>query len=154
MYKLYGKINFFPENVTRKQEDQSSWKRVAIVEFPDDEIYLYYSWLVQQRFGIYLNKPVRGTHFTLINDRVDTILYEELVDKFNQKEIMIEYDPGVITANRRGHWWVKAYSDDAQYIRDSIGLGYPFHGYHITIGVATGFNLEKTLYLKDNYDVL
>ena len=74
MFEIKGKIVFDPINVTKKHNDQSTWKKVAIVKF-DCDIYAYYSWFLQKRFNLFLNKPLRGTHLTFINDIVDDDVY-------------------------------------------------------------------------------
>ena len=54
---LSGKIGFEPEDYTRKQKNQSSWKKVAMV-FIDGDVCEYYSWFLQRRYNIILNKPL------------------------------------------------------------------------------------------------
>lgn len=136
MFEIKGKIEFDPINFTKKHNLQSSWKKTAMVKFEDD-MSNYYAWFLKSRFGLYLNKPIRGTHFTIINDIVDNDLYSQARDVFNGKEISIFYDPSLIRSNDKGHWWIKAHSTDAQNIRNSMGLGDPYFGYHITIGLAS-----------------
>jgi hypothetical protein len=53
-------------------------------------------------------------------------------------------DPTNVRANEKGHWWLKVYSDDAQNIRNVMGLGVPYFGFHLTIGLATHDELEKS----------
>ena len=146
MFEIKGKIVFDPVNVTRKHSKQSSWKRVVMVEFKD-VTWSYYSWFLKNRFGLKLNKPLRGTHFTVINDVVDNEIYEQARELFNNKEITIQYDPTVIRSNDKGHWWLKAYSDDAKNIRTAMGLGDPYFGFHITMGLATHLQLEHSKYI-------
>lgn len=146
MFKIKGKIIFDPINVTKKHNNQSSWKKTAMVKF-DDDLYDYYAWFLKKRFNLNLNKPLRGTHFTIINDIVDDEIYKQAKDLFGGKEIEISYDPTIIRSNEKGHWWIKAYSDDAQNIRNVMGLGSPYFGYHITIGLATHLELEHSKYI-------
>jgi hypothetical protein len=148
MFEIKGKILFDPINVTKKHNAQSSWKKVAMVEFKDD-IWAYYSWFLEKRFNLKLNKPLRGTHFTIINDIVDDEIYLQAKELFHGKEITIQYDPTLIRSNKNGHWWLKAYSDDAQNIRNVMGLGSPYFGFHITIGLATHLQLEQSKYITD-----
>ena len=82
MFEMKGILEFDPVDVSKKHAQQSTWKKVAMVRFNDDT-YLYYKWLLEQRFGLRipdtnvfewkgrLNNPVRGTHVTVINDIVD-----------------------------------------------------------------------------------
>jgi hypothetical protein len=151
MFEIVGKIEFDPINVTRKHDAQSTWKKVAIVKFDnDDDTYSYYSWFLKRRFNLILNKPLRGTHLTIINDIVDDKLYEMGRELFHGKEIKIQYDPSDIRSNKKGHWWLKAYCGDAHNIRSVMGLDpSPYFGLHITIGLATHLQLENSKYITD-----
>ncbi len=151
MFEIIGKIEFDPINVTRKHDTQSTWKKVAIVKFDvNDDTYAYYSWFLKKRFNLYLNKPLRGTHLTIINDIVDNELYKMGRELFHGKEIKIQYDPSIIRSNKKGHWWLKAYCNDAHNIRSVMGLDpNPYFGLHITIGLATHLQLEHSRYITD-----
>jgi hypothetical protein len=150
MFKLSGNIKFDPINVTKKHNKQSSWKKTAIIEFNNDDIYKYYAWFIKKRFNISLNKPLRGTHVTIINEIVDDDVYLNAKNIFDRKDITIEYDPTIIEANRKGHWWIKAYCDDIKNIRKYMGLNPdPFFKLHLTIGLATHLQLEHSNYILD-----
>ena len=152
MLELIGKIEFDPVNVTKKHNKQASWKKTAMVKF-DCDIWEYYSWFLKKRFNLYLNKPLRGTHLTIINDKFDPeteYLYDQGRQLFHGKEIRIQYDPTLIRANDKGHWWINADSDDAKNIRSVMGLTPdPYFGFHITIGLATHLQLEHSKYILD-----
>ena len=151
MFEIIGKIEFDPINVTRKHDTQSTWKKVAIVKFDiNDDTYAYYSWFLKKRFNLNLNKPLRGTHLTIINDIVDDDFYKMGRELFHEKEIKIQYDPSIIRSNKKGHWWLKANCDDAHNIRSVMGLDpNPYFGLHITIGLATHLQLEHSRYITD-----
>ena len=92
MFTIKGILEFDPINVTKKHDNQSSWKKVAIVRFEnDDDTWSYYAWFLKKRFNLNLNKPLRGTHLTIINDIVDDNLYEMGRQLFQGKEITIRY---------------------------------------------------------------
>jgi hypothetical protein len=147
MFELIGKIEFDPVNVTKKHNKQSSWKKTAMVKF-DCDIWEYYSWFLKKRFNLYLNKPLRGTHVTIINDMVDDDIYKQARDMFHGKEIRIKYDPTHIRSNIKGHWWINVESDDAKNIRSVMGLSPdPYFGLHLTIGLATHLQLEHSNYI-------
>ena len=147
MFEIKGKIYYDPINVTKKHFKQSSWKKVAIVRFNDD-LPEYYSWFLKKRFNLILNKPLRGSHMTIINDKINDNIYNESKKFFNKKEITIKYDPTHIRCNDKGHWWLKAYSDDALNIRNVMSLNDPYFGLHITLGRATHLNLEHSNYIR------
>ena len=148
MFEIKGKIVFDPINVTKKHNAQSTWKKVAIVKF-DCDIYAYYSWFLQKRFNLFLNKPLRGTHLTFINDIVDDDVYLGAKEIFGGKEVNVSYDPTIVRSNKRGHWWLKSESLDCDSIRSTMGLGDPYFGYHMTIGLATHLQLEHSKYITD-----
>ncbi len=146
MLKIVGKIEFDPINVTKKHNKQSSWKRTALVKF-DCDTYAYYSWFLQKRFNLILNKPLRGTHITIINDIVDNDIYEQARSIFHDKEITLFYDPTHIRSNG-SHWWIKVVSDDATNIRTAMGLSPdPYFGLHLTIGLATHLQEVHSKYI-------
>jgi hypothetical protein len=152
MFEVKGILEFDPVDVSKKHSLQSAWKKVAMVRFPkEDETFMYYKWLLEQRFGLRipggnvfewkgrLNDPVRGTHVTAINDIVEDEIYLQAKSIFNKKEVSITYDPTIIRCNTKGEkmWWhMKVYSDDIMNIRAAMGLGQPFHSLHMTIGLV------------------
>ena len=64
---LTGKIEFEPEDKTKKHQGQSSWKKIAMVLL-DGDICEYYAWFIMRRYNLVLNKPIRGAHISFIND--------------------------------------------------------------------------------------
>lgn len=143
MFEVKGKISFDPINVTKKHSKQSEWKKVAIIELKDD-YYSLYSWFLEKEYGVKLNKPLRGSHLTVINDIVDNKTYLKAKELFEGKEVTFYVDTTNVRANEKGHWWLKVYSDDAQNIRNVMGLGESYFGFHLTIGLATHDELEKS----------
>jgi hypothetical protein len=97
-----------------------------------------------------LNKPLRGTHVTIINDRCDDEIYSQARQLFHGKEITLLLDPTNIRSNDKGHWWLKVYCDDAKNIRTAMGLTPdPYFGLHLTIGLATHLQLEHSKYITE-----
>jgi len=96
-----------------------------------------------------LNPPLRGAHFTIINDRIDDLVYNEDKKIFNNTDIEIIYDPTIVKTDAKGHWWIKAHSQDAQNMRNVLGLDKPYHGFHITLGLATHLWLDHSLYIRE-----
>jgi hypothetical protein len=148
MLKMESKISFFPENKTRKHNSQSSWKRTAIAEIEGD-IHLYYAWVLENRFNLKLNKPLRGAHVTFISDIVNSKIYEEVASIFDGRIMSFEYNPAEIRTNG-SHWWLKVYSTDAENLRVACGLDpKPFFNFHLTIGHANEKNIEHSKYILD-----
>lgn len=152
--KLTGKILFDPKDVTNKQANQSSWKKVAMVLF-DGDVCEYYAWFIKKRFNLNLHKPVRGAHITFINDSMRDLSKNGLLDdsrvlenwqmvkkKWNGKkiEVYLNLIPDTDSLdNEDCHWWLIVPHNQRQglqEIRDELGLGRPFFGLHMTIGRA------------------
>lgn len=159
-----GKIQFEPENKTKKHLAQATWKKVAMVLF-DGELAEYYSWFLKKRFNLELNKPLRGAHITFINDSIDDLnnrvgsieekeaLWEKLKQKWDGKEV-------AVTLNLRpfsdsNHWWLivdHKHREELHAIRSEIGLGRPYFGLHMTIGSVNEKNLAHSQYINSLND--
>lgn len=146
VFEAKGVLNFQPIDRTKKHKYQSTWKRTALIE-TDCDLERYYAWFIERRFNLKLNKTIRGTHISFINDRVDFKLFDEAAKFFNGKEIKFYYEVEPKTNGK--HWWVRIYSPDAENIRESIGLiRHPYFGLHLTLGYANEINLEHSKYIE------
>jgi len=86
LVKIKGKIEFSPEDVTKKHKNQSSWKRVAMIR-TDCELDRYYSWFIKKRFNLELNRTLRGAHVTFISDKLEKGVFDQASAIFNEKDI-------------------------------------------------------------------
>lgn len=147
-----GTIQFDLDNVTKKHENQSSWKRTAMVLF-NGEICQYYQWFILKRYNLRLNSPLRGFHCSFINDRFTDVKGDTLEDrellwnliktKYNNKEINITLNLDIRT--NAEYWWfnvAESSRNDLQLIRNELGLDRPYFGLHLTIGNCN----EKTIH--------
>jgi hypothetical protein len=158
-----GIIHFDPRNKTAKHEDQSSWKKIAMVLL-DGEICEYYSWFIERRYGLVLNKSLRNAHISFINDSVHDIkkgtglinnedvdfVWNNFKEKYNNKKINIVLNLDV--RSDANHWWLnipEEYRTELHSIRQEIGLGRPFFGLHMSIGYANEKNLEHSVYIRN-----
>ena len=152
-----GKIEFELPNLTKKHELQGSWKRSAMILL-DGEICEYYAWFIKKRYNVILNKPLRKSHVTFINDRFSDVKGETLEDKeklwnevkneYNGKDIDITLNVDIRT--NAEYWWLNVTQesrDKIQVIREKLGLKEPYFGLHCTIGYATHLNLEHSEYI-------
>lgn len=147
LFKAKGILDFTPQDMTKKHINQSSWKRVAIIKTNCD-ISEYYAWYLKKRFNLILNKPLRGTHITFISDRLDKKIFQEASDIFNKKEITFYYEP--IPKSNGLHWWLRAFSTEAEDIREALGLDRnPYFGMHLTIGIANEKNIDHSKYILE-----
>jgi len=147
MLKTTGKIFFQPPNITKKQHLQDDWKSVAIVLINDDTE-AYYRWFLEKRFNLKLNKTLRGSHLTFINDRFDNKnLFNELKKKYDNVEVDITYNPKDL---RYGNncWFILCQSPVLMEIRNELNLGKPFFDFHITLGRAEHLQAEHSEYIK------
>jgi len=156
-----GKIVFEPENVTKKHQAQASWKKVAMVLFEGD-LANYYSWFINKRFNLELNKPLRGAHISFINDSMNDLsnkgekaeqevelLWEKVKNKWEGKEIEITLNLKPFSDNK--HWWLivdHKYRDELHSIRAELGLGKPYFGLHMTIGLVNEKNIAHSEYIN------
>lgn len=155
MFEITGKILFDPVNVTRKQHNQSKWKKVAMIVF-DCDICGYYSWFIKRRYNIDLNLPIRKPHITFINDSVNDIgdnieKWGELKSKYDGIEIKLKLNPDVRSDGN--HWWLKLDENSTNKlmdIRSEIGLGDPFWSLHMTIGLVNPKHLEHSKYIIES----
>lgn len=133
MFTAEGILIIDPAIMTKKQERQSSWKKTAYIKLMCD-IDEYYRWLLNTRFNLRLNPPIRGAHVTIINDKFnDDKAWAEFREAFNKKRVKFEYNPELIRTDSMS-WWINVKSDDAQNLRDVLGLGKPYYGFHLTVG--------------------
>lgn len=133
--RITGKIEFEPENLTKKHATQS-WKRVAMVILPCD-LYAYYAWFIRKRFNLELNRPLRRTHVTFISDKLNQQVFHDGKELFDGKEVtlFLENEP----RSNGEHWWLRVHSPDLEDIRESMGLSRePHFVFHMTLGLPTG----------------
>ena len=157
---LNGKIVFEPEDKTKKHVNQATWKKVAMVMLSGD-ICEYYSWFIQKRYNLILNKPLRNAHISFINDSMHDLrqqgtksvaevesLWDSIKLKWDGKIVDIKLDINPKTDDK--HWWLNIpneYREELQSIRTSLGLGRPFFGMHMTIGYANEKNIDHSKYI-------
>lgn len=137
-FKISGKIEFDPIDLTKKHVKQSQWKNTAIVLIDNLDFCKYYCWYINKRYNLDLQIPQRGLHFTVINDRVSNKKkYNYGKEKFNNKIVELEYS--IDPRSDGKHWWLGVKSEDGETIRTVCGLdAKPFWGFHLTIGRADG----------------
>lgn len=146
MIEVKGRLNFSVADVTRKHKNQSAWKRTAIIQTGCD-LDKYYSWILKKRFSLDLNKNLRGTHVTIISDRMNMEVFNQGKSIFDKKEISFFFDPKNVKSNGK-HWWIDVDCPDAENIRESMGLTrIPYFGFHLTIGHANELNILHSEYI-------
>lgn len=157
---LTGRIEFEPENVTKKHHLQASWKHVAMILFEGD-VTEYYAWFINKRYNLVLNRPLRGGHVSLINDSFKEMSLngkrsmEEVNRVWNQ--VKKKWDgievPVILNLEPRfnkKHWWLKVPDENRdllQGIRNELGLGKPYYGFHMSIGYANEKNIFHHEYI-------
>jgi len=138
-----GKIIFDPKDYTTKHKAQSSWKKIAMVQF-DGDMCDYYAWFIKRRYGIVLNSPLRGPHISFINDHINDLnggfydkvnsgtekernnMWEQLKKKYHNTDINIILSTEIQTNGE--HWWLRIeheHRKELHDIRSQIGLPIP-----------------------------
>jgi len=148
LIKAKGIIHFEPKDKTKKHISQSSCKRVAMI-LTNDDLCEYYAWFIKKRFNLELNKPLRGSHITIINDKDKEVpLFNQAKGIFDKKEITFYIDPEPRTNGE--HWWLRVYCADAEALRVACGgKKDPYYAFHLTIGYAAHLRLEHSNYVLD-----
>jgi hypothetical protein len=152
MIEVNGKIWFDPKNVTKKHNAQAEWKRMAMVMFEDDTAE-YYSWFVNKRYNLILNRPLRGPHISFINDSIRDMgdkadMWDSVKEKYNGTEVKLILDTNVKSDSK--HWWLPVEYGSRQPlldIRSELGLDKPYWGMHMTIGYSNEMNIEHSKYI-------
>lgn len=142
-----GVIVFDPDNVSKKHERHSQWKRVAMILLNDDTAD-YYAWFIQKRYNVILNNPLRGPHITFINDREESMngKWDEVRNEWHGKRLTLSLSIDVRTNS--DFWWLNVTSKDIlDEIRSELGLGAPFFSYHMTIGYPNEKNKHHSDYI-------
>jgi len=156
-----GTIHFDPVNKTTKHNKQASWKRVAMIMF-EGEITEYYSWFIEKKYGLKLNKPLRGSHCTFINDSLNDMkkglgtededeieeVWNRVKEKYDGKEIDVTFNTEIMSNGK--HYWLivdHAHRQGIHDIRAELGLGKPYFGLHLSIGYAKEKEEEQSGYI-------
>ncbi len=132
--------------------------------FFDGDITEYYSWFIEKRYGIVLNKPLRGAHISFINDSVRDLtlngersqeeserIWNEVKKKYHGKKISVVIDLDPKTDDRT--WWFNIPHEERvgiQAIRDELGLKKPYFGLHMSIGYANEKNIVQSIYIHES----
>jgi len=146
---LHGNIQFDPTPITKKHINQSNWKRTAIITFDGSDLSDYYRWFIVKRYGLQLNKVLRESHITFINDRYnDDNKWNYIKHKYEGVSVEMSIDLDV-RANE-SHWWFRvqpiALLSD---IRLELGLTpNPYYPMHLTIGRVN--NIQHNAYIITN----
>ena len=145
MFQVKGKIVFDPRDRTKKHGQQSSWKKIAIVQL-DCDLHKYYAWFLQKRYNLILNKPIRGSHVTIVSDIINSKKWTESKKKYHGKILEFSYDPDTRTNGE--YWWLRVQCEGAKNIRRTLGLSEnPYWGLHLTIGYPNEKNIDHSFYI-------
>src|ERR1044072_7987187 len=158
--ELIGKVVFSPDNKTKKHNKQSSWKKIAMVMF-DGDVSEFYAWFIKKRFNLPLNKPLRGAHISFINDDINKMTqngkisiveaemaWSAIKQKWDSKRVPITVSVSPRTNGE--HWWLNIAPEHQGLlmgIREELGLGKPFYGFHLSLGYANDKNIDHSNYI-------
>lgn len=145
-----AKVIFDPIDKTKKHERQSSWKKIVLFQIGGD-LSDYYAWFIKKRFNLTLNKPLRGAHMTVVNDKNNDIKklseWDKIKKEYNGMTVDIVLDLDRVRTDGK-HWWICGESNESVALRRMLGLSdRPYFGYHITIGHANDKNISHSEYI-------
>ncbi len=145
MVKSSGILEFDPIDRTKKHKYQSAWKRTAIIK-TNCETDLYYAWFLKKRFNLDLNRSLRGSHVTIISDRMGRDDFDRVSKIFNGRKI--DFFLSLYPKSSGKHWWLSVKCPDAESIREIAGLSRtPYFDFHLTMGYANEKNVDHSKYI-------
>ena len=145
--KSHGIITFDPESI--KDPSGKMFKPWWMIIKVDGDIVEYYSWWLEKRFGIKLQRPAWGAHISVIRNE-ESPVWDKFKEKLNNKEIIFEYIPEPRSNGK--HWWLKVTSDEILKIREDMGyLEDMKFAPHLTIGMPTPKTLDQSYYIWELY---
>lgn len=131
--KCNGKFIFSPERPGLKKVHRAFDN--AIILKVDNGISHCYSWFLDREMNIKINKPMWGTHITVVSDKdrvSDLKTFNELKKSLDGKIISVPYD---VEIKKAFQFWVVDVkpTEEMLEIRRRLGLREDFP-FHITIG--------------------
>jgi hypothetical protein len=128
------------------------------------DIMEYYRWFLNKRYDLKLNKLPREAHISFLNDSMNDIMmglncdedeanqkFNLFKDKWNNKPIEIYLDSNLRTDGK--FWWLnipEEYRVELHEIRKELGLGRPYAGLHMSIGIVKDIDLNYSKYILNN----
>jgi hypothetical protein len=95
-----------------------------------------------------LNKTLRGTHISFINDRFETEDWNQYAVVFDGKPITFYYE--LDPRSNGKHWWLRVHSSEAESVREACGLSRePYFGMHLSLGFANEKNIAHSHYILE-----
>lgn len=142
LIKSYGTITFDPEPI--KDPTGKMFKPWWMIIKVECDITQFYSWWLEKRYGIKLQRPAWGAHISVIRNEMSEV-WDVFKNKLDGGLLNFEYDP--IPKSNGQHWWLKVFSDDIYKIRNDMGYGEMEFSPHLTIGTPTPKTLEQSYYI-------
>jgi hypothetical protein len=100
----------------------------------DEELARYYRQLVHLYYrSIVLQKPMHGSHITIIAGKYENAPYRQYWKKYDGQQVKFEYDPHINTDNE--YFWLTVNCKEFENVRVELGLNpiIPIP-WHLTIG--------------------
>lgn len=121
-----GKLIYDP---TAGKAANSWW---VIVECPKDIMDYYHHW-VKKENGIVLNKPLFGSHISVVRGEEPPENNKECWRKYHEEIIEFSYSHDIHSSD--DFYWLEVASPRLAQIREELGLpALPTFGFHLTIG--------------------
>lgn len=116
----------------------------------DDDTSDYYSWFIEKRYGIKVQRPAWGSHISIIRGEQTSIEYWESFKKeYNNKPVKLIHNSELRSNGK--HWWIRVSSEEAKDLREKMGYSRdPQFPFHLTIGMPTPKFEQQSFYVLNN----
>lgn len=132
MLKRTGIIRYDP---IRKDFKKTHKTHTMTVEFPRDDFDLYYQWYLRKLYGIRIQRPMYGTHMTIVsgNERIAP-QYRHNWKKYEGMKVDVYHGLDVIQDHV--FWYLNVYHTESfSAMRAELGLSKCYKSvFHVTIG--------------------
>jgi hypothetical protein len=125
-FKAEGKIIYDP---TAGKAKNPWW---VIVECPKDIIQYYHHWITKEE-GVKLNKPLFGSHISVVRGEEPSNDKKNLWGRRKEKIVTFTYNHEVGMEN--DYYWLRVHCQELNELRIELGLPPNVEfGFHLTIG--------------------
>lgn len=131
-----GIIKFDPRALTNADTLFKPWWCVILL-YESDDTGDYYSWFIEKRYGIKIQRPAFGNHISLVRGEETTEdKWEMFKNKYDGKPVKFYHDSELRTNGK--HWWIRIISEESKDMREEMGYSRdPQFPFHLTIGMPT-----------------
>ncbi len=133
IYDGKGVISFDPNPI--KGSTKKMFKPWWVIGRIDGDIGNYYSYLLQKRHGIRLQRPAWGPHISVVRgEQTSQDNWDQFKEKYDEKSFKFTYE--VSPKTNGDHWWLRVICDELKQLREDMGYSRDGKwGLHLTLGL-------------------